>query len=112
MSLACHNSVIIYKTLYCEEATHASNVYDFYKPDPTVEYPTVDGALSQTCYYRALEDCYTKFCDRVDKLNNVNGGAVAVDGTTTSSSSKKNDEYFNADSADYFVFHAPYNKLV
>jgi hydroxymethylglutaryl-CoA synthase len=96
-----------------EKATHASNVYDFYKPDPTVEYPTVDGALSQTCYYRALEDCYTKFCDRVDKLNNVHGGAVAADGTTTSSSSKKNnDEYFNADAADYFVFHAPYNKLV
>ena len=93
-----------------EKATHAANVYDFYKPDPTVEYPTVDGALSQTCYYRALEDCYTKFCDRVDKLNNVNGGVVA-NGTTTSSS-KKNDEYFNADSADYFVFHAPYNKLV
>lgn len=24
-------------------ATHASNVWDFYKPDHTVEYPTVDG---------------------------------------------------------------------
>ena len=26
-----------------ERATHASNVWDFFKPDHTVEYPTVDG---------------------------------------------------------------------
>ena len=84
-----------------ERATHASNVYDFYKPDHSVEYPTVDGALSQTCYYRALEDCYAKFCDRVDRLNRV----VVEDAT-------KDNEYFHADAADFFVFHAPYNKLV
>eukprot|EP00956_Cyclotella_meneghiniana_P027180 scaffold60435_cov69-Cyclotella_meneghiniana.AAC.2 len=74
-----------------ERATHACNVYDFFKPDHSVEYPVVDGGLSQVCYYRALEDCYNKFCDKVD----------ALDGRP-----------FNAESADYFVFHAPYNKLV
>lgn len=74
-----------------ERATHACNVYDFFKPDHSVEYPVVDGGLSQVCYYRALEDCYNKFCDKVD----------ALDGKS-----------FNAESADYFVFHAPYNKLV
>ncbi|EED96208.1 hydroxymethylglutaryl-coa synthase, partial [Thalassiosira pseudonana CCMP1335] len=74
-----------------ERTTHACNVYDFFKPDHSVEYPTVDGALSQVCYYRALEDCYAKFCDRVDRLEGKG---------------------FNAEAADYFVFHAPYNKLV
>jgi hydroxymethylglutaryl-CoA synthase len=31
-------------------------MYGIFKPDHTVEYPTVDGALSQTCYYQALEE--------------------------------------------------------
>jgi hydroxymethylglutaryl-CoA synthase len=42
-------------------ATHAANTWDFFKPDHAVEYPVVDGALSQMCYYRALEDCYERF---------------------------------------------------
>ena len=70
-----------------ERSTHASNVWDFFKPDHTVEYPTVDGALSQVCYYRALEDAYTRF-------------------------SCKMQDQFTCESPDYFVFHAPYNKLV
>lgn len=75
-----------------ERCTHACNVWDFFKPDHSVEYPVVDGGLSQVCYYRALEDCYRGFCDKVEKLT---------------------EETFSADgSADYFVFHAPYNKLV
>ena len=69
-------------------ATYAANTWDFYKPDPTVEYPVVDGALSQTCYYQALEQCYERFCR------------------------KKQSDTFNATTPDYFVFHAPYNKLV
>ncbi|KAL7519341.1 hypothetical protein ACHAWX_004108 [Stephanocyclus meneghinianus] len=82
-----------------ERATHACNVYDFFKPDHSVEYPVVDGGLSQVCYYQALEDCYNKFCDRVDRLEGKDKGG-------------QNDKYFHAESADYFVFHAPYNKLV
>jgi len=81
-----------------EKATHAANVYDFFKPDHNVEYPVVDGALSQVCYYRALEDCYAKLCDKIDKLNGVD--------------EETKDGHFNAESADYLVFHAPYNKLV
>ena len=86
-----------------ERATHASNVYDFFKPDHSVEYPVVDGALSQVCYYRALEDCYSKFCDKLDALNGVD---------KSSQVGSKDEDHFDADSADYFVFHAPYNKLV
>lgn len=85
-----------------ERATHASNVYDFFKPDHSVEYPVVDGALSQGCYYRALEGCYGRFCDRVDGLNGVGGEGHEDDEKGR----------FDADAADYFVFHAPYNKLV
>mmetsp|Transcript_10824 Transcript_10824/g.16500 ORF Transcript_10824/g.16500 Transcript_10824/m.16500 type:complete len:1124 (+) Transcript_10824:47-3418(+) len=86
-----------------ERATHASNVYDFFKPDHSVEYPVVDGALSQVCYYRALEDCYSKFCNKLDALNGVD---------QSSQGASKDGDHFDADSADYFVFHAPYNKLV
>ena len=74
-----------------ERATHASHVWDFFKPDHTVEYPTVDGALSQTCYYQALEDVYTRFAKKIEERD----GAP-----------------FDAESPDYMVFHAPYNKLV
>ena len=69
-----------------ERATHAAHVWDFFKPDHTVEYPTVDGALSQTCYYQALEDTYMRLADKVTTLT--------------------------AETVDYMVFHAPYNKLV
>jgi len=75
-----------------ERATHASHVWDFFKPDPSVEYPVVDGALSQKCYYQALEDVYERFCTKVEK--------------------KKKDSSLAAESPDYFCFHAPYNKLV
>jgi hydroxymethylglutaryl-CoA synthase len=80
-----------------EKATHAANVWDFFKPDHTVEYPTVNGQLSQVCYYQALEDVYERFCDILDRRNRQQGVTSA---TTT------------VESQDYFVFHAPYNKLV
>lgn len=44
------------------------------------------------CYYQALEDVYTRFCDKLSKNNDC--------------------AQFGATSHDYFVFHAPYNKLV
>jgi hydroxymethylglutaryl-CoA synthase len=77
-------------------ATHAANVWDFYKPDHTVEYPTVDGALSQVCYYQALEDVYTRFTEKVTLRDGATHGG----------------RQFTAESPDYLVFHAPYNKLV
>ena len=92
-----------------ERATHAANVWDFFKPDHTVEYPTVDGKLSQVCYYQALEDVYTRFCDKLSQSTTpaMNGEV----GTGDNNNGNKN-RIFNATSHDYFVFHAPYNKLV
>ena len=35
-------------------ATFATNVWDFFKPKMDSEYPEVDGALSESCYFEAL----------------------------------------------------------
>ena len=75
-------------------ATHAAHTWDFFKPNPSVEYPTVDGQLSQTCYYQALEGCYERFCQKM------------MNTTTTTTA------FFGPSTPDYWVFHAPYNKLV
>ena len=53
------------------KSTHSVNAWDFYKPDHTVEYPVVDGKLSQNCYYEAIEGCYGKFADKMDKKEEV-----------------------------------------
>jgi hydroxymethylglutaryl-CoA synthase len=71
--------------------THATHVWDFFKPNLDSEYPEVNGALSQTCYLKALDDCYTRF---VGKNKSIRGKEVSVG------------------AADHFLFHAPYNKLV
>lgn len=92
-----------------ERATHAANVWDFFKPDHTVEYPTVDGKLSQVCYYQALEDVYTRFCD---KLRSTIKSDVEEKKTSSNSADIPGDGIYDAKSHDYFVFHAPYNKLV
>lgn len=71
--------------------THATHVWDFFKPNMESEYPEVNGALSQTCYLRALDDCYTRFAEKAKTIRNK---AISVSST------------------DHFLFHSPYNKLV
>jgi hydroxymethylglutaryl-CoA synthase len=75
-----------------ERATHATHVWDFFKPDHSVEYPVVNGVESQACYYRALDDVYVRLADQL-------------------SNDDKRD-LFTVESCDYYCFHAPYNKLV
>lgn len=72
--------------------SHMEHTWDFYKPDKNVEYPTVDGQLSNTCYLRALDSCYRGYAQKYAKLNN---GQV-----------------WSIDKADFVCFHSPYNKLV
>eukprot|EP01033_Poteriospumella_lacustris_P007059 gene7059-5083_t len=72
-------------------SAHASHVWDFFKPNLDSEYPEVNGALSQTCYLQALDDCYNRFIEKSLRLRN---------------------RVTHASAADYFVFHSPYNKLV
>ncbi len=70
--------------------THASDTWDFFKPNMDSEYPVVNGSVSQNCYLQALDDVYTRF---IAKTKRVTGRAVTVADT------------------DYFLVHSPYNKL-
>lgn len=72
-------------------SVHMEHAWDFYKPDLSSEFPTVDGALSVQCYMRALDSCYERYMAKLAKVE----GAVA-----------------NMDNLDYCCFHAPYGKLV
>ena len=47
---------------------HSTHVWDFFKPKMDSEYPEVNGALSQTCYLKALDDCYTRFVKKQSEL--------------------------------------------
>jgi hydroxymethylglutaryl-CoA synthase len=64
----------------------------FSNPIDTVEYPTVDGALSQTCYYQALGMQWVCSVDKMEKLSMLTG----VGGTS-----------FTAESPDYLSFTLP-----
>lgn len=72
-------------------ATRMEDVWDFYKPTMASEYPRVDGALSNVCYLRAIDDCYNRYADRFERTFG---------------------QPFSLNKVDYAVFHAPYNKLV
>jgi len=66
-------------------ASYMKNVYDFYKPNPSSEYPTVDGHHSLDCYLEALYNCLYNYNNKKGIIN------------------------YNQ---DYFCFHCPYSKLV
>ncbi|CAI5460996.1 unnamed protein product [Closterium sp. Yama58-4] len=71
--------------------SYAAHAYDFYKPKLASEYPVVDGKLSQTCYTKALDHCYQRFCEKY---------------------AKKHGSAFSLADTESVVFHSPYNKLV
>nr|NVI74472.1 HMG coenzyme A synthase [Cucujiformia] len=72
-------------------ATYVKHAYDFYKPDLTSEYPTVDGKLSIQCYLSALDHCYQLYHKNAVKKLNTD---------------------INLCNFDAFLFHSPYCKLV
>ncbi|GAA6015036.1 hypothetical protein JCM11491_001634 [Sporobolomyces phaffii] len=74
--------------------SHMQNVYDFYKPHLSSEYPEVDGPLTQTCYPSALENSYDHF--RAKEARRIGGQVSDV----------------TLDNFDFFAFHSPYGKLV
>ncbi len=82
------------------KATHASNVWDFFKPIMSTEYPVVDGKHSQTCYYQALDGCYERI---IQKLNAVYRSPVLL---------SENKVGHGISGIDHAVFHQPYHKLV
>eukprot|EP00357_Protocruzia_adherens_P030628 CAMPEP_0115046288 /NCGR_PEP_ID=MMETSP0216-20121206/48662_1 /TAXON_ID=223996 /ORGANISM="Protocruzia adherens, Strain Boccale" /LENGTH=1286 /DNA_ID=CAMNT_0002429345 /DNA_START=2875 /DNA_END=6735 /DNA_ORIENTATION=+ len=68
-----------------------NHAYDFYKPDPLSEYPTVDGALSIESYMGALDNCYLGLRNKLRERRNFE---------------------FNSDTVEYFIFHQPFGKQV
>jgi hydroxymethylglutaryl-CoA synthase len=72
--------------------SYMEHVWDFYKPDKNVEYPTVDGQLSNACYLKALDSCYRGYAAKYAKQHNG--------------------EAWTVNKADFVCFHSPYNKLV
>ena len=73
-------------------ATHALDVYDFYKPSHS-EYAAVDGRLSQWAYLSSVDACYEGY-RRKYAAKHPGSAPVTM-------------AHF-----DYFAFHSPYNKLV
>lgn len=75
-------------------ATFMKHAYDFYKPDLSSEYPTVDGPLSIKCYLNALDKCYQLYREKYDKLNPNAATGISLN------------------SFDAIMFHTPFCKLV
>jgi hydroxymethylglutaryl-CoA synthase len=71
-------------------STYMANVYDFYKPELSSEYPLVDGPLSNQCYLQALDKCFQLYFEKANKH-------------------KTNVSFDNFEGV---IFHAPYCKLV
>lgn len=82
------NAPIVFENV---RATYMNNVYDFYKPNPVSEYPTVDGNFSLDCYFKALESCYENFVKKHQLVNKQN---------------------VSLDDFDFFCFHSPFAKMV
>ncbi|OMH81069.1 Hydroxymethylglutaryl-CoA synthase [Zancudomyces culisetae] len=72
--------------------TYMSHVYDFYKPDLSSEFPTVDGPLSVVSYIKAFENAYLRYLEKLE---------VA-----------EADKKASVESFDYILFHSPYTKQV
>lgn len=75
-------------------STYMKHAYDFYKPDLSSEYPTVDGQLSIKCYLSALDKCYQLYRQKYDKLHPNAETSITLN------------------SFDAIVFHTPFCKLV
>lgn len=75
-------------------STYMKHAYDFYKPDLSSEYPTVDGPLSIKCYLNALDKCYQLYREKYDKLYPNAASSISMD------------------SFDAILFHTPFCKLV
>ncbi|KAK9504119.1 hypothetical protein O3M35_010525 [Rhynocoris fuscipes] len=78
-------------------ATYMAHAYDFYKPNLSSEYPTVDGKLSIQCYLSALDKCYQLYCQKARKLSGLND---------------ESNDAVGLNSFDAMIFHSPYCKLV
>jgi len=90
-------------------ASHVEHAYDFYKPDMSSEYPTVDGKLSVQCYLNALDKCYGLYKHKASRLSNNVKAATngdAADHVSVPSCP------VTLDTFEALLFHSPFCKLV
>lgn len=83
------------------KGTFMTHAYDFYKPDLKVEFPVVNGHESIRAYLSALDGCYKRVRERVEKTS------VGMNGHGSDRGSKDLLDRF-----DYMAFHTPNCKLV
>lgn len=81
-------------------ATHAFEVYDFYKPRGDTEYATVDGKLSQEAYLTSVDTCWARLKSKL-----APAAARAQVGLPPQGA-------LDLSCFDYVCMHSPYNKLV
>jgi hydroxymethylglutaryl-CoA synthase len=81
-------------------ATHAFEVYDFYKPRGDTEYAIVDGKLSQEAYLTSVDMCWARLKSKL-----VPAAARAQVGLPPHGA-------IDLSCFDYVCMHSPYNKLV
>lgn len=102
-------------------SVHMTHAYDFYKPVMDSEYPIVDGQLSVICYLDALDICYqrykSKYHQQHEQQQQQQGNQRNIISNNNHTSHMANGENnkegkFTLASADAFLFHSPYCKLV
>ncbi len=68
-------------------ASYIDDQYDFYKPIPSSEYPTVDGKNSMDLYINAMKECFKLYKQKTGQKNVL-------------------------DTTDYVCFHTPFYKMI
>lgn len=87
--------------------SHMVNVWDFYKPDLSSEYPQVDGPETLYTYLGSVDAAYDAFRTKYGKLAESKGLPLKPSAT-----SQDPRAVFSLEQADYVVLHSPYSKLV
>ncbi|RSH93724.1 hypothetical protein EHS25_006372 [Saitozyma podzolica] len=118
--------------------TYIANTWDFYKPDLSAEYPTVDGPWTIAAYLGALDSAYTSYLDKAAasraraakklSLASVSAAVSDIAGQVAGSVEKLVNGHANGNGVangnghaeekegiakfDYVCLHSPYGKLV
>lgn len=82
-------------------SSYKAHAYDFYKPNLDSPFPVVDGHVSNACYINAVDACYQSYANKYEKQTNK-----------TFRPCQSDIDHINDESNDYWIFHAPYNKIV
>ncbi len=95
--------------------THMTNSWDFYKPDLSSEYPTVDGPETLQTYLGCLDkayDAYRAKSARLAAAGNKGAGAGAAASAGAVNGHAADLSSVSVDHFDFTIFHSPYSKLV